>query len=198
VRANYTNTVTQIKRLLGRKFSEPEVQHEVENFLGYKVVQLEDDEIGIQVGLPWSGGSVTLSGASTPCAACAALPAAWIATNQRLAKPLCLRPQLAAGVCFCVRQVLHMCVLCCRHQVNYNDVPTVFTPQQIAGMFFSKMRDLVQVSTGLKGCDMVVSVPPYYTDAQRHAVLDACKIGVRWVPCCISPRVPPWLVVANV
>jgi hypothetical protein len=60
----------------------------------------------------------------------------------------------------------------------YNDEPTTFTPQQIAGMFFSKMRDLVQVSTGQKGCDMVISVPPYYTDAQRHAVLDACKIGV--------------------
>lgn len=59
----------------------------------------------------------------------------------------------------------------------YNDEPTVFTPQQVAGMFFSKMRDLVQVSTGLKGCDMVLSVPPYYTDSQRHAVLDACKIG---------------------
>jgi hypothetical protein len=62
----------------------------------------------------------------------------------------------------------------------YNEEPTVFTPQQIAAMFFSKMRDLVQVSTGLKGCDMVLSVPPYYTDAQRHAVLDACKIGVRY------------------
>jgi heat shock protein 1/8 len=63
-------------------------------------------------------------------------------------------------------------------QVMYNDEPTVFTPQQIAGMFFSKMKELVQVSTGQKGCDMVISVPPYYTDAQRHAVLDSCKIGV--------------------
>ena len=68
-------------------------------------------------------------------------------------------------------------------QVNYNDEVTVFTPQQIGGMFFSKMKELVQVSTGQKGCDMVLSVPPYYTDAQRHAVLDACKIGVRAVRC---------------
>jgi molecular chaperone DnaK (HSP70) len=49
VRANYTNTVSQIKRILGRKFSEPDVQHEIENFLGYKVIQQDDDEIGIQV-----------------------------------------------------------------------------------------------------------------------------------------------------
>ncbi len=49
MRANYVNTVTQIKRLLGRKFSELDVQHEIQNYLGYKVVQLDDDEIGIQV-----------------------------------------------------------------------------------------------------------------------------------------------------
>ncbi len=49
VRSNYSNTVTQIKRLIGRKFSEPEVQHEIENFLGYRVLQLADDEIGIEV-----------------------------------------------------------------------------------------------------------------------------------------------------
>lgn len=48
-RSNYTNTVTQIKRLIGRKFSEPEVQHEIQNFLGYRVVALPDDEIGIEL-----------------------------------------------------------------------------------------------------------------------------------------------------
>jgi hypothetical protein len=63
--------------------------------------------------------------------------------------------------------------------VNYNDDVTVFTPQQVAGMFFGKMKELVQTSSGQKAVDMVISVPPYYTDAQRHAVLDACKIGVR-------------------
>jgi hypothetical protein len=49
VRVNYANTITQIKRLLGRKFSEPEVQHEIANYLGYTVVPLENDEIGLQV-----------------------------------------------------------------------------------------------------------------------------------------------------
>jgi len=109
VRSNYANTVTQIKRLIGRKFSEPEVQHEIANFLGYRVVQLPDDEIGIELA--------------------------------------------------------------------YNDGTEVFTPQQIVGMFLAKMKALVNTATGQKACDVVISVPSFFNDAQRHAIFDAAKIG---------------------
>jgi molecular chaperone DnaK (HSP70) len=64
-------------------------------------------------------------------------------------------------------------------QLAYNDSTEVFTPQQVLGMFLAKMKALVQTASGTKGCDVVISVPSYYTDAQRHAVLDAAKIGVR-------------------
>ena len=53
MRSNYSNTITQIKRLIGRKFSEPDVQAEIQNFLGFRVVQLPDDEIGVEVR--WRG-----------------------------------------------------------------------------------------------------------------------------------------------
>ena len=44
------NTVTQVKRLLGRKFSEPGVQAEMQSHLNFKLTQLKDDDIGIEVG----------------------------------------------------------------------------------------------------------------------------------------------------
>lgn len=44
------NTVTQVKRLIGRKFSEPGVQAELETHLNFKVQPLENDDIGIKVG----------------------------------------------------------------------------------------------------------------------------------------------------
>lgn len=43
------NTVTQIKRLLGRKFSEPGVQEEMKEHLNFAIVPQADDEIGIEV-----------------------------------------------------------------------------------------------------------------------------------------------------
>jgi molecular chaperone DnaK (HSP70) len=48
-RTNFTNAVSQIKRLIGRKFSEPEVHHELDCFLNYRVVPLPNDDIGIEV-----------------------------------------------------------------------------------------------------------------------------------------------------
>ena len=49
VRTNMDNTVTQIKRLIGRKFSEPGVAEDIETHLNYKIRQLPNDEIGIEV-----------------------------------------------------------------------------------------------------------------------------------------------------
>jgi hypothetical protein len=45
------NTVTQLKRIIGRKYSEPGVRAEFESFLNYTAVQMDDDEIGIRVSV---------------------------------------------------------------------------------------------------------------------------------------------------
>ena len=49
IRTNMDNTVTQVKRLLGRKFSEPGIAEELAVHLNYKLVQLKNDDIGIEV-----------------------------------------------------------------------------------------------------------------------------------------------------
>jgi molecular chaperone DnaK (HSP70) len=51
LRTNMANTVTQVKRLLGRKFSDEVVQEDIKTHLNYKIVQLPGDEIGIEVCL---------------------------------------------------------------------------------------------------------------------------------------------------
>jgi len=45
---NIKNTIVNVKRLIGRKFNEPEVQQELTN-CPFKVVQLSDNNIGIEV-----------------------------------------------------------------------------------------------------------------------------------------------------
>lgn len=49
IRTNMANTIAQVKRLLGRKFSEPGVAAEFEHHLNFKAQPVGDDEIGIQV-----------------------------------------------------------------------------------------------------------------------------------------------------
>lgn len=43
------NTISHIKRIIGRKFSEADIATEQDEFVNYKLVRLEDDEIGIEV-----------------------------------------------------------------------------------------------------------------------------------------------------
>ena len=66
VRTNMDNTVTQIKRLLGRKFSEPGVQEEMKEHLNFQIVEQKDDDIGIEVCRPRSAKSMRSNNVSTP------------------------------------------------------------------------------------------------------------------------------------
>lgn len=43
------NTVTEVKRVIGRKFSEPGVQEDLKSLLNFRAKALPDDEIGIDV-----------------------------------------------------------------------------------------------------------------------------------------------------
>ena len=100
VRSNYSNTVTQIKRLIGRKFSEPEVQHEIENFLGYRVLQLADDEIGIEVRAVFA-----CLAESTQDVGCLVCPAMFVL--------LSMLARVCVYVCACAHECVYTCVPLC-------------------------------------------------------------------------------------
>ncbi|XP_052897835.1 heat shock 70 kDa protein 4 isoform X4 [Anopheles moucheti] len=62
-------------------------------------------------------------------------------------------------------------------RVNYLDEEHVFTPEQITAMLFTKLKDdaFKELKTQINDC--VVTVPSYFTNAQRHALLDAANIS---------------------
>jgi heat shock protein 4 len=62
--------------------------------------------------------------------------------------------------------------------VNYNGEQTTFTPQQLLAMLFTQLKNIVFMNNpGVPSIDAVISVPAYYTDAQRHALKDAAAVA---------------------
>ncbi|EOQ99889.1 hypothetical protein E3P92_02074 [Wallemia ichthyophaga] len=52
-----------------------------------------------------------------------------------------------------------------------------FSATQLMAMYLGKLRDTAQQDIGTKVSDVVVSVPGWFTDAQRRAMLDASKVA---------------------
>ena len=65
-------------------------------------------------------------------------------------------------------------------QVNYCGAPHTFSATQVLGMLFTNMKEIVKLQPmhrGIRDVETVISVPCYFTDAQRRAVRDAAQIG---------------------
>ncbi|CAF3039194.1 unnamed protein product [Rotaria sp. Silwood2] len=62
-------------------------------------------------------------------------------------------------------------------EVNYLNERTRFTPEQIAGVMFSKLKHITNTESSTKPVDCVIGVPCYFTDAERRAMLDAAQIA---------------------
>ncbi|KAH9915063.1 heat shock protein 70 [Epithele typhae] len=62
-------------------------------------------------------------------------------------------------------------------QVNYLGEQKVFSATQITAMYLGKLRDTAarELKTGVS--DVVITVPGWYTDVQRRALLDAAQIA---------------------
>ncbi|KAK0177021.1 hypothetical protein PV328_001112 [Microctonus aethiopoides] len=105
---NMKNTIYGTKRLLGRKYTDPQVQKEIQN-LPYKTSKQLDGSIGIHV--------------------------------------------------------------------QYLGEEHVFSPEQITAMLFTKLKDISETALQTAVNDCVISVPSYYTQAERHALLDAARIA---------------------
>ncbi|CAF3511656.1 unnamed protein product [Rotaria socialis] len=62
-------------------------------------------------------------------------------------------------------------------QVHYKNETKLFTPEEISSMVLTKMKETAETYLGQKVIDAVVTVPAYFTDAQRQATKDAGTIA---------------------
>ena len=62
-------------------------------------------------------------------------------------------------------------------QVQYMGEMKSFTPTEVLAMLLGELQRIAQNEHGSKVPDCVISVPCYFTDVQRHAVMDAAAIA---------------------
>lgn len=62
-------------------------------------------------------------------------------------------------------------------QVTYKGETQVLTPEQLTAMVLEKLKDNAEKYVKVRVADSVVSVPGFWNDAQRRAMLDATRIA---------------------
>jgi molecular chaperone DnaK (HSP70) len=106
---NLKNTISGVKRIIGRNFKDPKLKEELSRLGGCNWIELQDGSIGAEVSL----------------------------RNRR----------------------------------------QTFTSQQITAMLLAHLKRTCEGFTKTRAANAVISVPNYFTDAERRAVLDAAKIA---------------------
>ena len=62
-------------------------------------------------------------------------------------------------------------------EVSYQGKKEVFTATQLAAMFLNKVKATASAELKLPVSDIVLSCPPWFTDAQRRSIIDAAEIA---------------------
>ncbi|XP_026466524.1 heat shock 70 kDa protein 4-like isoform X1 [Ctenocephalides felis] len=62
-------------------------------------------------------------------------------------------------------------------RVHYLDEEHVFSPEQVTAMLFTKLKETSANALQTQVNDCVISVPSYFTNAERRALLDAASIA---------------------
>lgn len=62
-------------------------------------------------------------------------------------------------------------------RVNYMDQEHVFSPEQITGMLFTKLKETCESALQKPMKDCVLTVPSFFTSAERSALIDAAHIA---------------------
>lgn len=63
-------------------------------------------------------------------------------------------------------------------EVQYDDKSEVFSPEQLTGALFQKLKGTAEAGLeGTKVTDCVISCPPWWNDTQRRALLDGANIA---------------------
>lgn len=61
-------------------------------------------------------------------------------------------------------------------KVNYLNRQQVFSPTHLTAMMLTKLKETAEIALKTKVVDCVISVPSYFSNAERHAMLDAASI----------------------
>lgn len=102
------NTISNFKRLLGRKFNDPHIQDDLKS-LPYRVEPRPDGGIGIRV--------------------------------------------------------------------SYMEQEHIFSPEQVTAMLFTKLKETCETALKKPMKDCVITVPSFFTSAERSALIDAAQIA---------------------
>ena len=62
-------------------------------------------------------------------------------------------------------------------EVSYIGQKEAFTATQLVAMFLSKVKSIASAELKLPVSDIVISVPPWFTDVQRRSLMDAAEIA---------------------
>ncbi|KAI4170175.1 MAG: hypothetical protein LQ343_005181 [Gyalolechia ehrenbergii] len=62
-------------------------------------------------------------------------------------------------------------------EVSYLGNKEQFTATQLVSMFFNKVKSTASAELKLPVSDIVISVPPWFTDVQRRSIIDAAEIA---------------------
>ncbi|KAF8544832.1 heat shock protein 70 family, partial [Trichophaea hybrida] len=106
--SNLKNTVSNFKRLAGRKFNDPEIEIE-KNFIAADLVEARNGDVGVKV--------------------------------------------------------------------KYQGQDEVFSATQLMAMYLTKIKATASAELKLPVSDVVLSVPPWFTDPQRRSIMDAAEIA---------------------
>ena len=61
------------------------------------------------------------------------------------------------------------------YNINYAGKNKQLSPEQLTASLFTKLKDIAETALSVKVNDVVISVPSYFTDAERRALLDSAK-----------------------
>lgn len=62
-------------------------------------------------------------------------------------------------------------------RVQYLNEEHIFSPEQLTAMLFTKLKETSAAALQTQVYDCVISVPSYYTNTERKALLDAANIS---------------------
>ena len=65
----------------------------------------------------------------------------------------------------------------CVVNVEFCQQKMSFVPEQLLAMNLVHLKQIVTNNSGVNVTDCVVSVPGYFTEKERHAMMDACRIA---------------------